>query len=126
MEALKKTPPILIIDDDESIRELLQLVFESRGIYNIKTAVNGQEGFEKLLEYQEPCIVFLDLMMPICSGWQFLEKLSHEPGMAMHQILVMSASRPDRDELKEYEFFQKPLDVSRLFEFIEKACKKIS
>lgn len=119
-----KTPAILIVDDDENIRQLLTLMFQSRGLENVQSAANGNEGFEKLKTYTEPCIVFLDLMMPVCSGWEFLEKLEAHPELKQHSVAVMSASRPDREGLYSQYFFQKPLEIAKVFEFIDTQLKK--
>lgn len=112
---------VLIIDDDEYIQELLTLLFESRGITNVETASDGMEGFKKLQNAKEPYVVFLDLMMPVCSGWDVLKKIEENPEMSKHRIAVMSASRPEKEELGDYTFLPKPPDIPGIIAFVENA-----
>src|SRR4051812_34875241 len=59
---------LLVVDDDEDIRETLQAVFESEG-YLVTTASNGLEALDRLRTMPTaPCVIVLDLMMPVMSG----------------------------------------------------------
>ena len=71
---------ILIVDDDEAIRETLSQVLELSGFDSI-TSSNGQEALALLRSSTPPCLVLLDLMMPIMNGWAFMDAVL--PGAAI-------------------------------------------
>ncbi|MCC8986552.1 MAG: response regulator [Candidatus Contendobacter sp.] len=62
---------ILIVDDHEAIRKLLTLVLTQTG-YQVRSAENGQQAIEQLLDWA-PHLIILDAMMPIMDGLQFLD-----------------------------------------------------
>ena len=63
-------PTVLIIEDDPDMRELERTVLECWG-FDVRVAPNGHEGLRALAEHQ-PCVILLDLMMPIMDGLTFL------------------------------------------------------
>ncbi len=62
--------PVLIVDDDEAIRFLLESVLTGCG-YPVLTAENGREALTAI-EHQLPALVLLDLHMPVMAGWETL------------------------------------------------------
>jgi CheY-like chemotaxis protein len=62
---------ILVVDDDLAVRECMQDVLEV-AVYAVSTASNGREALELLTRIDPPCLILLDLMMPIMSGSEFL------------------------------------------------------
>jgi DNA-binding response OmpR family regulator len=61
--------PVLVVEDDQSTRELLAKCLELDGI-PVVTASNGREGLERLAR-EEPSLILLDLNMPVMDGEQF-------------------------------------------------------
>jgi CheY-like chemotaxis protein len=121
----QKDPPcsgILIVDDDPDIRDSLKEVLEDEG-YTVSSVGNGREALDYLRRTPEhPCVILLDLMMPVMDGWQFRREQKQDPAIAGIPLIVITATgkRPvlvDADEL-----VMKPLDLSRLFEAIERYC----
>jgi CheY-like chemotaxis protein len=84
--------PVLVVEDDPDIRECVQMVLEEEG-YEVITAANGEEAERELDHIACPCLMLLDLMMPVMSGWELLEHLRHS-GRLDHdlQVVVVSAS----------------------------------
>ncbi|GAC1371036.1 MAG: hypothetical protein NVSMB39_4430 [Candidatus Saccharimonadales bacterium] len=80
-------PRVLLVEDDETIREIYALKFELEG-FEIATAENGQIGMAKLEEFQ-PHIVLLDMMMPVMGGVDFLRKLQAS-GRELPHIIAFS------------------------------------
>jgi two-component system OmpR family response regulator len=81
-------PRILVIDDDESILDLLQDILSSD--YSITTASNAQKGQERLgREHFD--LVIVDLGLPGMSGMDLIQRLRAEPSYAKLPILVVSA-----------------------------------
>src|SRR4051812_23507934 len=81
---------ILIVEDDEGIRETLVLALELEG-YTVTTAGNGQEGLDVLPHMQTPCLILLDLMMPVMNGWAFAEALRADMVLAAIPVVVVTA-----------------------------------
>jgi CheY-like chemotaxis protein len=112
---------ILVVDDDPDIRDSLQEVLEDEG-YTVNCVSNGREALEYLQKSPHPCVILLDLMMPVMDGWQFRREQKLDPKIAEIPLIVITATgkRPvliDADEL-----VMKPLDLGRLFEAIERYC----
>jgi CheY-like chemotaxis protein len=62
---------VLVVDDDKEVRELLVEVLAHEG-YEVAAACNGQQAVTKVLIHW-PDVVLLDLVIPVMSGWEFLE-----------------------------------------------------
>jgi CheY-like chemotaxis protein len=112
---------ILVVDDDPDIRESLKEVLQDEG-YTVSCVANGREALEYLQKSPRPCVILLDLMMPVMDGWQFRREQKQNPAIADIPLIVITATgkRPvliDADEL-----VMKPLDLGRLFEAIERYC----
>lgn len=82
---------ILLIDDDEDIRELIAFYLPEER-FETKTAANGKEGL-KMLEEFKPDLVILDLLMPVMDGIQFLDALRQDPHFFDLPVVVATAKR---------------------------------
>ncbi len=81
---------ILIVDDDDDIRETLaDLLLESG--YKVLTATNGQQALDVLRSHSPICLVLLDLMMPVMDGQEFRAAVSNENHLADIPIVVITA-----------------------------------
>lgn len=78
--------PILVVDDDPSIRTTVSDVLDMEG-YSVVTAANGAETLRQI-EQTRPLLVVLDMRMPVMDGWGFAEALAAR-GMKV-RILVMT------------------------------------
>jgi CheY-like chemotaxis protein len=114
---------ILVVDDDPDIRDSLREVLEDEG-YEVSCVGNGREVLDFLRREGQPrpCVILLDLMMPVMDGWQFRREQKQDPSIAEIPLIVITATgkRPvliDADEL-----VMKPLELSRLFDAIERYC----
>jgi CheY-like chemotaxis protein len=81
---------VLVVDDDRSIRELVTEFLEEVG-YVVETASNGAEALAKVQANDFAAIV-LDLMMPVMSGWEFLEACSDHLLAEQVPVAIASAS----------------------------------
>lgn len=114
---------ILLVEDDEFVRESISDLLMISG-YNIDTAVNGREGFEKISK-QKPALVICDVMMPVMDGFQLLEKIK-ESGFA-DKIYFMFLSAKSRESDMEHglemgadNYMIKPFRNSDLVDKVEK------
>jgi two-component system response regulator CpxR len=112
--------PVLVVEDDRAIREGLKSVVESDG-REAYGAANGKEALELLRKIPRPGLILLDLMMPVMTGWEVLERLRADEAFATIPVVVVSAV-PKREELGAVRVLQKPVDVTTLLRLIEEFC----
>jgi two-component system, OmpR family, response regulator CpxR len=108
--------PVLIIDDDFDIRELLAETLADRG-FDVVTASNGLEALKLLKRMTAPpSAILLDLMMPVLDGYEFLEELQKDVALASIPVAVITAGNTvDRNRLGDAApIVRKPFDVPRL------------
>ena len=120
MDLCKK---ILVIDDDKNIREALQAYLEFEG-FKVKVAANGLEALELLKIIEKPCLILLDLMMPIMNGWEFAKELEKEHELGKIPIVVVSAFSDRAAEIKVRGLLSKPLDMDKLIGHAHDCCTK--
>ena len=80
-------PKVLLVEDDEIIREIYAMKFELEG-FPVATAENGQIGLQMVEEF-EPEIILLDMMMPVMGGLDFMKALN-EASATLPDIIVFS------------------------------------
>lgn len=123
---------ILLIDDDAVTNFLNQDLIEYKfpGIA-ISVFYNGADALTYILEHQErEFIIFLDLNMPVMSGWEFLELLEAKVGSRSMEIHVLTSSINPRDRTNAENhqivnsFMEKPLDESLLDGLLIETIKK--
>lgn len=89
-EGARSPGKILVVDDDEAIREVFQDVLAADG-FQVQGARDGTEALE-VLHREGGWVVLLDLMMPRLNGWQVLQQLQQEPEvLTTTKVVVMSA-----------------------------------
>jgi CheY-like chemotaxis protein len=111
---------VLVVDDEFDIREAVRDVLEGEG-YRVITAVNGQEALD-LLATLRPCVVLLDLMMPVMNGWQVLDALRKRRGLDGLAVVLVTAS--DSRPSGVAGLIRKPFDIDRLLSAIERYCPR--
>ena len=85
---------ILIVEDEENIREVCKRYLE-REEYEVYTAVNGTEGWDLFLTHQ-PDLIILDLMMPKKDGWELCEEIRQQSNVP---IIMLTAKGEERDRI---------------------------
>ena len=112
---------LLFVDDEGDFLATIEEFFTEMG-YSVLTARNGQEALLRVKEYL-PGVVFLDISMPHMDGTEAL-RLIHEIDPEIQVIVVSGYASEDlaRDLLKHgaCDFFQKPVDLMRLQETVER------
>jgi DNA-binding response OmpR family regulator len=94
------TRTVLLVEDDLDVRDTLQDLLESEG-FDVIPAANGKQAID-FLTLNDPLgadLVILDLMMPMVSGWEVLERMTADDRLADIPVIVLSAmagERPDR------------------------------
>jgi CheY-like chemotaxis protein len=122
VERSRSAPCVLIVEDDNDVREMMDLLLTSIG-YRTVTAPNGAVALDRLRQ-DRPCMVLLDLMMPVMTGWEFRERQLADPQLASIPVLCMSAVYQPEDVKTKLQVtcLTKPLDFGRLIDEIASAC----
>ncbi|WP_224371469.1 response regulator [Hyalangium versicolor] len=120
MSTIGERGNILIVEDDEDIRAAMAELLETEG-FEVAVASNGQEGLEVLDQIGPPCLVLLDLMMPVMSGEEFLRHIRDNPAMSPVPIIIVTAS--GRTVLPGTQgILKKPFEISELFATVSMHC----
>jgi CheY-like chemotaxis protein len=117
---------IVIIEDDEDIREAMHALLELEG-FPVTSFANGKEAIDALKEYSEPCLILLDLMMPIMNGWEFLKarKALGDTIVAIPVYIVSAiANQLEAEETGASGYIKKPVDAEILVKIVKGYCEK--
>ena len=115
----KTGPLVLLVDDDEKLRELVRLNLEFEG-YAVREAGSAEEGLSAI-EEAKPDLVLLDVMMPQTDGWEMLRKIQEEYGAGAIPV-VMFSGKVDQGAVAQASaggaqgFVGKPFDMRQLIE----------
>jgi CheY-like chemotaxis protein len=112
--------PVLLVDDDPDIRETLSELLDANG-YEVLEAENGQIALDVLKNTPRfPCVVLLDLSMPVLDGREFLRRRASDPILRKIPVVVVSGSNQPADPIEGIdEYLRKPVKFERLIEIIE-------
>lgn len=114
---------VLVVEDEEDIREAVVLILESEG-YTVSGAEHGAAALAQLRAGLKPCVILLDLAMPVMDGWTFCEETDKDPALAALPIVVVSAVTHDSRDgcVRAVERLAKPVDVAKLLVAVERHC----
>jgi len=115
----KSGPLVLLVDDDEKVRELVRVNLEFEG-YKVREAGSAEEGLSAI-EEAKPDLVLLDVMMPQTDGWEMLRKIQEQYGAGAIPV-VMFSGKVDEKTLAQAStrgaqaFVGKPFDLQQLID----------
>jgi len=117
---------VLIIDDDQSILDLLALIFSTKG-HRTTTANDGEDGLRLALD-QTFDLVITDLNMPKVTGWDIIAKIKSSETVSSVPILALSAHSTANDKDAAYSagcdaYVTKPFDPEKLLDVAESVLK---
>jgi CheY-like chemotaxis protein len=113
---------ILIVEDDKDLRESLCEALELEG-YIVVCADNGESALRYLATGARPCVILLDLMMPVMDGWRFREETMKDASLATIPVIVMTAATPARAAAVLAEaILYKPLHMSKVVGVVQEHC----
>ncbi|MBW3593985.1 MAG: response regulator [Actinobacteria bacterium] len=112
---------VLIVEDEEAVRELEKFILEQVG-YEVMEARDGLEGLTKA-EFRRPDLILLDLMMPDVSGGRMFDEMKRHPATAGIPIVVVTG-KPDAhqifdDQIGPDNVIMKPFEAETLLSRIE-------
>jgi CheY-like chemotaxis protein len=113
---------VLIVEDDEDVRDFMDVLLRASG-YETMTAANGAIGLE-MMQHRRPCVVLLDMMMPVMDGWTFRARQLADPDLAPVPVIAVTAafSPSDVKARLDVRCLPKPVDFERLLDEVSGAC----
>ncbi len=118
---------LLIVDDEQSYRQLLTLVFEGDG-HHIRTAMNGREAIE-MLQIEPAEVIITDVRMPDMNGIELLRnarEFAPDIGVVLMTAFATVETAREAFKLGADDFIQKPFDVEELKIIVKKAFERQS
>lgn len=123
-----KVALILVVDDEYSIAEVLELALTDAG-HEVVIATNGRQAVERLKE-QRPDLILLDFMMPIMDGADMLKAIREDPARREIPVILMSslpeAAVPKSAKGAYTAFLRKPFKLRALVEVANSALHRQS
>ena len=112
-------PLVLIVDDDEKLREYIRVNLEAEG-YVVREAGSAEEGLGAL-EEESPDLILLDVMMPQVDGWEMLRRVQEKHGVGAIPVIMFSGQVDERsageaESRGAQGFIGKPFDPRALIE----------
>jgi excisionase family DNA binding protein len=89
-------PPVLLVDDDAGMRELVRIQLEREG-YAVQEAASAEEGLAAI-EARKPDLILVDVMMPHVDGWEMLRQIQERYGVASIPVLMFSGQVDEAGE----------------------------
>ena len=116
--------PILLVEDDQV--DVMTVKRALKEIHVINPVVNMENGEEALLylrnpDNEKPCIILLDLNMPIMNGIEFLQVMKHDPLLRRIPVVVLTTSEEQQDKINSFDlgvagYMAKPVDYRQFVE----------
>ena len=113
---------ILVVEDDQDLRDSLCQALELEG-YVAVCVENGQVALRHLATGAVPCVILLDLMMPVMDWWTFRQEILKDPTWAAIPVIVMTAAAASRAAAVASEaILYKPLHMGKVVDAVQEYC----
>ncbi len=109
---------ILVVEDDPGVREAMALLLETEG-HRVEVVANGREALA-VMRARVPCVVVLDLMLPVMTGWALHEAMQADAELRDVPVCVVSAVAAQAPA--GVVVLEKPVAVPDLLAFIARHC----
>jgi CheY-like chemotaxis protein len=112
---------ILVIDDDNDIREIISAVLAAEG-HEVVGAVDGVAALDHLQRDGRPSLILLDMMMPRLDGEGFIKAMRSDPNLADIPVVILTAhpgARAKASELGAAGCLRKPVELTDLLAAVE-------
>ena len=106
---------VLIVDDDDSVRDLFKRAFVREG-FTVNGVATGGDALDVIWD-EVPALIVLDLMLPFMNGIELLAAVRQRPSLASVPVLVVTATATSAYDLREFgplRVLRKPCELSRL------------
>ncbi|HVZ74981.1 MAG TPA: response regulator [Polyangia bacterium] len=113
---------ILVVEDDRDLRDTLAEALRLEG-YEVVSAEHGEAALRHLRSGARPCMVLLDLMMPVMDGWTLRREMLKDAALAAIPVVVMTAAGAGRAAgVEATVVVHKPLVMDDLVALVEAHC----
>ena len=115
---------VLVIDDDDELRETVREVLEDQG-FATAGAADGEQGLAYLRESPRPDVILLDLSMPVMDGATFRQLQRADPALASIPVIVFSAAAGLDEKVRELgvdAVIKKPISLAKLVACVTATC----
>lgn len=121
---MPKSPAVLVIDDEKSLRDFVRINLEVRG-YNVTVASNGADGLA-IFQSQHIDLVILDLMMPNMDGLEATRRIRQ---ISIVPIVILSALGEESDKIKAFDlgaddYLTKPFGIGELLSRVKAVLRR--
>ena len=126
MSNMKKT--ILIVDDSESIRELVGKILQNAG-YQVYKGINGRDALDNMIDIKEPISLFItDLFMPVMDGFGFINEIRGDDKYQFTPILMLTTESNMEMKLEAKKegvtgWMVKPFEEEKLLKIVNKLIR---
>ena len=115
---------ILVVDDEQTVRDVLQRTLEEAG-YDVITASDGQEALDKMSRF-DVSLVLLDILMPGLDGFEVLERMPQHLNIP---VIMLSGMRDETTKIDSFglgadDYIAKPFSVEELLARIQVKLKR--
>lgn len=119
-----RQPIILVVEDDEYCRDLLEQILTMNG-YRVQVAANGLEALN-ILGKTDPDLILLDMKMPVMNGWEFSRRLKEERDDTIPFIIVSAAEdiQMRAQETGANGWLEKPFELDELLTAVDNFVNK--
>ena len=118
---------VMIVEDDEDIRADLTAILRVKG-FDVSEAANGKEALARLRGGDRPCLIVLDLMMPVMNGWELRAAMIGDAALAAIPVVVVSGKgriAPEEERtLAPAAVLVKPFELSELLDVVGRFCAR--
>ncbi len=126
-QEVSQTPRILLVDDEPGLRTAVQAYLEDEG-FQVTTAVDGEEGWEKA-QKMIPDVIISDVMMPRCDGYGLLKKIREDERLGGTPVIFLTAKGMTADRTQGYQagvddYMPKPFDPDELVARVKNVVKR--
>jgi CheY-like chemotaxis protein len=120
-------PPdtILVVDDHADVREGMQHMLETEG-YAVQAASNGREALALLFGGLRPCVIVMDLAMPVMNGFEFRQEQLKHSDIAAIPFIAYSAVvnvQQNAQHLRATAYLEKPIEFQHVLSIIRQHCE---
>ncbi len=118
--------PILLVEDDQvDVMTIMRALKEIRVANTVVNMENGEDALAYLRdpETKNPCLILLDLNMPIMNGIEFLERVKQDPELRRFPVIVLTTSEEQQDKINSFNFsvagyMAKPVDYRKFVDMM--------
>jgi CheY-like chemotaxis protein len=116
---------VLVVEDDDEVRDAITEVLADFE-YKAVEASDGAQALQQLRTgSRRPCLILLDVMMPVMDGWAFRAEQEQDPAVKDIPVILLSAHTDVRSaavQMKAAGFLAKPIAIDVLLETVDRFC----